>query len=68
MCVHIYAYVNICNLHIFSYVHIYYQLCNHFSVDVVTIPAPVQLPRQINADDIEMQSSPAYASLDNKSP
>ena len=46
----------------------YISIMQSFFVDVVTIPAPVQLPRQINADDVQMQSSPAYVSLDNKSP
>ena len=43
---------------------------NHYSIesDIVTIP-PAQLQRQlINVDNIQMQSSPAYVSIDNKSP
>ena len=42
---------------------------NHYSVesDVVTIP-PAQLQRQLNVDNIQMQPSPAYVSIDNKSP
>ena len=46
----------------------YYQSCIHFLVDDVAVPAPAQLQRQLDVDDIEMQSSPAYVSLDNKSP
>ena len=46
----------------------YYQSCNHFSVDDVSIPAPAHFQRQLNVDNIEMQSSSAYVSLDNKSP
>ena len=46
----------------------YYQLCNDFSVDDVSILAPAHFQRQLNMDNIEMQSSPAYVSLDNKSP
>ena len=42
---------------------------NHYSVesDVVMIP-PAQLQRQLNVDNIQMQPSPAYVSIDNKSP
>lgn len=32
-----------------------------------TIPS-IPLQRQLNADDIKMQPSPAYVSIDNKSP
>ena len=51
-----------------TYACMYYQPYTHFSTDVVTIPAPAQLQGQLNVDNIEMQSSPAYVSLDNKSP
>ena len=42
---------------------------NHYSIesDIVTIP-PAQLQRQLNVDNIQMQPSPAYVSIDNKSP
>ena len=40
---------------------------NH-SIDVVTVPAPAPLQRRLNVDNIEMQPSPAYVSLDSKSP
>ena len=42
-------------------------ILNH-SVDVITVPAPASLQRQLNVDNIVMQPSPAYISLDNKSP
>ena len=42
-------------------------ILNHF-VDVITVPAPAPLQRQLNVNNIEMQPSPAYVSLDNKSP
>ena len=43
-------------------------MCNH-SIDVVNaVPAPAPLQRQLNVDNIEMQPSPAYVSLDNKAP
>ena len=29
---------------------------------------PAQLQRQLNVDNIQMQPSPAYVSIDNKSP
>ena len=29
---------------------------------------PAQLQRQLNMDNIQMQPSPAYVSIDNKSP
>ena len=50
-----------------SYIAIYSHY--HYSVesDVVTIP-PAQLQRQLNVDNIQMQPSPAYVSIDNKSP
>ena len=39
------------------------------SIDVVNaVPAPAPLQRQLNVDNIEMQPSPAYVSLDNKAP
>ena len=37
------------------------------SIDVVTIP-PAHLQRQLNVDNIQMQPSPAYVSIDKKSP
>ena len=40
---------------------------NCHSIDVVTIP-PVHLHRQLNVDNIQMQPSPAYVSIDKKSP
>ena len=42
-------------------------LINCHSIDVVTIP-PVHLQRQLNVDNIQMQISPAYVSIDKKSP
>ena len=33
------------------------------SIDVVIVP-PAQLQRQLNVDNIQMQSSPAYVSID----
>ena len=42
-------------------------LYNYYSIDAVTIP-PVQLQRQLNVDNIQMQPSPAYVSIDKKSP
>ena len=42
-------------------------ILNH-SVDAITVPAPAPLQRQLNVDNIVMQPSPAYVSLDNKSP
>ena len=39
-----------------------------FFVDDVAVPATAQLQRQLDVDNIEMQSSPAFVSLDNKSP
>ena len=38
------------------------------SVDVVTVPASASLQRQLNVDNVEMQPSPAYVSLDSESP
>ena len=42
-------------------------LYNYYSIDAVMIP-PVQLQRQLNVDNIQMQPSPAYVSIDKKSP
>ena len=39
---------------------------NHYFIDAVAIP-PIQLQGQINVDNIQMQPSPAYASIDSKS-
>ena len=40
---------------------------NHCSIDVATIPT-AQLQPQLNVDNIQMQSSPAYVSIDSKNP
>ena len=40
---------------------------NYYSIDIVTVP-PAQLQRQLNVDNIQMQPSPAYVSIDKKSP
>ena len=42
-------------------------LINCHSIDVVTVP-PAHLQRQLNVDNIQMQPSPAYVSIDKKSP
>ena len=39
------------------------------SIDFVAIPAPVtQIQGELNLDNIEMQLSPAYVSIDSKGP
>ena len=38
------------------------------SVDVITVPASAPLQSQLNGDNIKMQLSPAYVSIDIKSP
>ena len=40
---------------------------NHCSIDVATIPTAQPQPK-LNVDSIQMQSSPAYVSIDSKSP
>ena len=40
---------------------------NCHSIDIVTVP-PAHLQRQLNVDNIQMQPSPAYVSIDKKSP
>ena len=47
------------------FVWLYDIICG--SIDVVTVP-PAQLQRQLNMDNIQMQPSPAYVSIDKKSP
>ena len=42
---------------------------NHCSIDAATIPtAQLQPQLLVNVDNIQMQSSPAYVSIDSKSP
>ena len=36
-------------------------------IDGITVP-PAQLQTQLNVDNIQMQTSPAYVSIDKKSP
>ena len=40
---------------------------NHCFIDVAKIPT-ARLQSQLNVDNIQMQSSPAYVSIDNKNP
>ena len=40
----------------------------HCSIDVPKISAPAQLQTQPDVENIEMQLSPAYFSIDKKSP